>query len=184
MVLTGKQKVLKDQFEKWLKEQLLKTWVEQGHNMNGKVVQEMDLVVERSLDKISFLLYSLPYGVYMESGVPASNIPFSGTGGGSGGKSAYIQGLIRYAMKRMSLDEKQAKSAAFAIAYTHMRRGMPSPASSRYSSTGSRTEWISHTMERNEPYIREWMTQFTFELISVRFENLILKYSKEFKTAG
>lgn len=184
MVLTSKQKVIKDQFEKWLKGELLKTWVEQGHNMNGKVVQEMDLVVEQTFDKISFLLYSLPYGVYIEAGVPASSIPFSGTGGDGGGKSAYIQGLISYAMKRMALDEKQAKSAAFAIAYTHMRRGMPSPASSRYSSTGSRIEWISHTMERNEVYIQEWMSRFVFELVSTRFENLILKYSKEFKSTA
>jgi len=181
MVLTAKQKVIFEEFEKFLREELLKTWTEQGHNMNGKVVREMDFVVEQALDRISILLYSLPYGVYMESGVPASSIPFSGTSG-RGGKSAYIQALIGYAMKRMNLDQERAKSAAFAIAYTHKKRGMPSPASSRYSSTGSRTGWIDATMERNEGYIRAFMVRMVNELISVRFENIILKYSKEFKT--
>jgi len=142
----------------------------------------MDLIVEQTTERISFLLYSLPYGVYMESGVPATSIPYSGRSG-SGGKSAYIQALIGYAMKRMNLDQQQAKSAAFAIAETHRKRGMPTPASSRYSSTGSRTGWIEATMERNEAYIREFMSRFVYELISVRFENMILKYSKEFKTA-
>ena len=183
MVLTGQQQVIKEEFEKWLKTELLKTWTEQGHNMTGKVVKEMDLVVERTLASVSFLLYTLPYGAYMESGVTASNIPFSGTRKGGGGKSAYIQGLIGYAMKKMNLDEKEAKSAAFAIAHTHKKSGMPSPASSKYSSTGMRTEWIGSTMENNEGYIRAFMSRFVYEIIGVRFENMILKYSKEFKTA-
>jgi len=182
MALTATQTAIKEEFEQFIKAELLKTWTEQGHNMNGKVVREMDIVVEQALDKLSFLFYSLPYGVYMESGVPSANIPFSGRSG-HGGKSAYIQALIGYAMKRMNLDQERAKSAAFAIAYTHKKRGMPSPSSSRFSSTGDRTGWIGNTMERNEAYIRAFMFRMVYEVINVRFENMIMKYSTEFKTA-
>lgn len=182
MVLTANTETVRLEFEAFIKEELLKTWVEQGHNINGKVVKEMDIIVEQTVDKISFLFFSLPYGVYIAGGVSADKIPYSGTKG-TGGKSAYIQALIGYAKKRMQLPDKEAKSAAFAIAQTHRKRGMPSPASSRFSSTGERTNWIGNTMERNESLIRAFMLKYVNEIISVRFDNLILKYTKEFNTA-
>ena len=181
MVLTANTETVRLEFETWIKAELLKTWVEQGHNMNGKVVKEMDIIVEQTVDKISFLFYSFPYGVYMEGGVSADQIPYSGTSG-HGGKSAYIQALIGYAKKKLQLPDDQAKSAAFAIAQTHRKKGMPSPSSSRFSATGERTGWIANTMERNEVLIRQFMLKYVNELISVRFENMILKYSKEFNT--
>jgi hypothetical protein len=181
MVLNANTETVRLEFETFIKEELLKTWVEQGHNINGKVVKEMDIIVEQTVDKISFLFFSLPYGVYIAGGVSADKIPFSGIGGG--GKSAYIQGLISYAKKKLSLPDKEAKSAAFAIAYTHKKRGMPSPASSKFSSTGERTNWIGNTMERNEGLIRQFMLRYVDSIISVLFDNIILKYIKEFKTA-
>ncbi len=182
MVLNANTEKVRLEFEAFIKEELLKTWVEQGHNINGKVVREMDIIVEQTADKISFLFFSLPYGVYIAGGVSADKIPYSGTRG-TGGKSAYIQALIRYAKKRMSLPDDKAKSAAFAIAQTHRKRGMPSPASSRFSSTGERTNWIGNTMERNEVLIREFMSRYVSEILSVLFDNVILKYTKEFNTA-
>ena len=181
MVLNANTEAVRLEFETFIKNELLKTWVEQGHYINGKVVKEMDIIVEQTVDKISFLFFSLPYGVYIEGGVSADKIPFSGTGG-HGGKSAYIQALISYAKKKMQLPDKEAKSAAFAIAHTHKKRGMPSPASSRFSSTGERTNWIGNTMERSEVLIRAFMSKYVNEIISVRFDNIILKYSKEFNT--
>ena len=111
----------KDAFEKFIRSKLLETWVAQGHNMTGKVVKEMDMVVEETSSLVSFLFYFLPYGVYQQTGVSASNIPFSGVGGG--GKSAYIQGLIAYALKKLRVRTMtEAKSAAFAIAYTQKKK--------------------------------------------------------------
>jgi hypothetical protein len=54
----------KDAFEKFIRSKLLETWVAQGHNMTGKVVKEMDMVVEETSSLVSFLFYFLPYGVY------------------------------------------------------------------------------------------------------------------------
>ena len=144
MVLKAEQEKVRKEFEVFIKKKLLETWTAQGHFINGKVVKEMDLVVERTLDTVSFLFFSLPYGVYIESGVPSSKIPFSGIGGG--GKSAYIEGLIRYALKKLNVGSMQeAKSAAFGaflrkifhnsdelIRYVQMALG--------YSITGSQDE--------------------------------------------
>lgn len=184
MVLNAEQQKTKSAFETFIKEELLKTWVAQGHNINGKVVEEMDIVVEQTMNSISFLFFSLPYGVYLESGVTAAKIPFSGITG-RGGRSAYIEGLIRYAKIKMGLqDEKEAKSAAFAIAHVHKKQGMPTSLSNRFSSSGMRTGWISNTMQRNRAMIRAFMLEIIDNLISVKFDNLILKFQKEFKSTG
>jgi len=37
-------------------------------------------------------------------------------------------------------------------------------------------------MERNEGFIRAYMGRLVYEIISVRFENMILKYSKQFNS--
>ena len=124
MTLTSEQLAVKDEFTKFIKTALLKEWTAQGHLIDGTVVKEMDIVLEQTIDKVSFLFFFLPYGVFLESGVKANRIPFSGIGGG--GKSAYIEGLISFALKKLNVAGLQeAKSAAFAIAHTHKQKGMP-----------------------------------------------------------
>lgn len=183
MVLKAEQLKIREAFEKFIKDALLKEWTAQGHFMNGKVVEEMDMIVEQTLESVSFLFFFLPYGTYIESGVSASNIPFSGATG-QGGRSAYIQALIGYALKKLQVDGlKEAKSAAFAIAHTHRKEGMPGRASARFSSTGKRTEWINETFKKNRAVIRQFMLKYMEEIITVKFDNLILKFSKEFKRA-
>jgi hypothetical protein len=113
--------------------------------------------------------------------VSASNIPFSGVGGG--GKSAYIQGLIAYALKKLRVRTMtEAKSAAFAIAYTQKKEGMPTSGSLRFSSTGKRTDWISDTFSNNAAAIRAFMLRAIEGIVSVEFDNLLLKHKKAFKS--
>ena len=182
MVLKAKQEAVRVAFEKFMKVELLKEWTAQGHFMDGKVVKEMDLVIEQTFNSVSFLFYFLPYGTYIESGVPASRIPFSGATG-QGGKSMYIQGLISYALKKLQVANlAEAKSAAFAIAHTHKKEGMPGKASARFSSTGKRTEWINETFKNNRPLIRQFLLRYVEGIFTVKFDNIILKFSKEFKT--
>ena len=180
MVLTL-NKGLKDEFEKFIRIELLKTWTAQGHNMNGKVVREMDMIVKETSELISFMFYFLPYGTFVETGTPASKIPFSGTGN-RGGKSAYIEGLIRYAEKKLRVRSLQeAKSAAFAIAYTQKKEGSPTRGSYKFSITGKRTGWITNTFQNNEAAIRAFLVKAIDGIISVQFDSMIKKYQKEFK---
>ena len=169
-------------FEKFVRLKLLETWTAQGHNMNGKAVREMDMAVKETADLISFMFYFLPYATYVDSGTPASKIPFSGTDK-RGGKSAYIEGLIRYAEKKLRVRSLQeAKSAAFAIAYTQKKEGSPTRGSYKFSSTGKRMGWIGNTFENNEAAIRALMIKMIDGIISIEFNNMIKKYQKEFKT--
>jgi len=166
-----------DELVKFLRAELLKTWKAQGHYMNGAVVREADFVLETKLNSLDLSIFMFPYGGYIESGVSASNIPYSGNSG-SGGTSKYIQALIGYAMKRMSLPDQKAKQVAFAIATKQKREGMPTAASKRFSSTGKRTMWIEDTMKRNESKIQELLFEYVDIVFTTTFENIILKYTR------
>lgn len=141
------------ELEAVLKELLMQEWKAQGHFMNGKIVDEMELKVSETVDGFEASGMMYPYGGYQEHGVQASNIPFSGRSG-RGGTSKYIEALIGYVQKRMAItDLKEAKSVAFAIAHTHKKEGMPSFGSKQYSSTGKRTGWIMESLINNRDHI-------------------------------
>jgi len=89
---------------------------------------------------------ALNYGIIIEVGVPASKIPYSGRR--NGGKSKYIQGLIRF-WQLKGLGEKESIRAAFATAAVHKREGMPSRGSYGYSRNGERKNWIKNTVTNN-----------------------------------
>lgn len=169
--------------EALLRQELLKTWTDQGHNMTGSIVETADFVIEQTINKLSFLLYMFPYGGYMETGVSASSIPFSGTGK-KGGTSKYIQALIKYAKKRMNLPDKEAKGVAFAIAHKQKMEGMPTSASKNYSSTGSRTGWIEETMNRNRANIELAMFNYVDTIINIQFNNMVAKNQQLFNSTA
>ncbi len=183
MVLTAERKKLLDNLEAILRKELLKSWRDQGHYIDGSIVDTADFVIKETVNKLSFLVYMFPYGGYIESGVSAANVPFSGTHRGSGGgrKSKYIQALIRYAKKRMSLPDAKAKSVAFAIAHKQKKEGMPTRGSYKYSKTGERTGWIDATFKGNKTLIEKAMFELADKMITVEFDNMITKYQKQFK---
>jgi hypothetical protein len=171
---TDKKAVLSE-LERFLKKELLRSWIAQGHFINGKIVKEADFVVKESLAELEISILMFPYGAFIERGVTADEIPYSGPGGG--GKSKYIQALIGYAKKRMSLPDAQAKSAAFAIATKQKKEGMPTRASQRFSKTGRRTGWIDDAIFKNTTKIRELLFQYADVVITTTFENVVTKYT-------
>jgi len=70
------------------------------------------------------LIYMKTYGVYHSIGVPPEKIPYEIGSRGKGGTSLYIQGLYAY-WRNLGLDEKEAKSAAFALATLQKKFGAP-----------------------------------------------------------
>lgn len=169
------------ELERELKMELLATWRAQGHYMNGAVVESAEFVAERATDRFSVLVKMFPYAGYVDRGVPAAKIPFSQPSG-RGGRSKYIQALIRYAEKKMGLPEREAKSVAFAIAMKQKREGMPTRASMRFSSTGKRTGWIDETINRTRPMIDAMMDQFVGDAFVTAWENMIGKQQTKFQS--
>jgi len=164
-------------FEADLKAEFLAMWVAQGHYMNGKIVEDMDILTKTTAEVLNMGIYVYPYGVYMEAGVTANKIPFAP---GSGKKtSLYISALIRYVQKRMGISEmKKAKSIAFAIAHTQKKQGMPTRESYRFSNSGMRTNWIQETMNKNENLITTFVNDIFGHALEVSLDNMILEIQR------
>lgn len=121
------------------------TLKKQGHYNTGKLSDSISYRITVKGDAIVGVIEAPDYAVYLDTGVPASRIPYSGRRGG-GGTSQYIQGLITYFRDR-GLPSREAKSAAFATAEKQRREGMPTRDSFRFSDTGRRTGFIKESVD-------------------------------------
>lgn len=95
-------------------------WILKGHPLTGAFIDSL----EWEGDDQSIRIWGFPYGRYVSDGIPADRIPYT-RASGRGGTSKYISGLILYGQLRLGLDEKEAKSFAFAVAEKHSQEGMP-----------------------------------------------------------
>lgn len=111
----------------------------QGHVLSGQLRDNITKRTYAEAEKVISEALMVDYYDSVNFGVPASRIPY---GGGSGGTSRYIQGLIGFFQAR-GKDLKEAKRAAFATANRHKMEGMPTRASFRFSSNGRRTGFIA-----------------------------------------
>lgn len=149
----------------------------QGHRLTGKLENSITFTVDQITGNVIGTMYFEDYGQYVEVGVSANRIPFSGKSG-RGGTSKYIQGLIRFWQLR-GLSSRDAKGAAFATATKHKREGMPSRDSYRYSANGKRTGFTRDAIEAQLPKIEKalrakYLTQLELRFADVfqGFENL------------
>lgn len=120
----------------------------QGHHLSGKLAESIVYEVSPDGSDVVARMYAEDYSSYLEFGVKAEKIPFSGKTG-SGGTSLYIQGLISFWELR-GLSGREAVGAAFATAHVHAREGMPSRGSYKFSSTGERTGFVRTVIDRNK----------------------------------
>lgn len=118
---------------------------EQGHRLTGSLSESIAYKVTATDDKVVGVLTGNDYGVYLEFGVSPGRIPFGG-GGAPGGKSKYIEGLIRFFTLK-GLEPREAMRAAFATARVQKREGMPTKRSFQFSSNGKRTGFVTNAAE-------------------------------------
>lgn len=160
--------------KKIIHDALLSEWKAQGHFMDGKIVEEIDYLIERDLNGVSIVGMMYPYGAYIDAGVTAENIPFSPGSGAK--KSRYIDGLVAFVQRRMAVNDlKEAKSIAFAIAHTQKKQGMPTRGSYNFTSTGKRTQWVSDGIRKNSSKIGAYIRQFYTQYMRTEFESVITK---------
>ena len=167
-----------------LNEALMNEFEAQGHKMSGKLINDIEYQVKQEVDRLVLSGYMYAYGSILNAGVKADNIPFSPRGLGfspsGAGTSLYIKGLQNWVKQRMSIsDEQKSLSVAFAIATTQKKYGMPTSASTFYSSTGKRTEFISDAFKRDESKITEAVSDMAFNMLTVKLDTLIEKWQIE-----
>lgn len=116
----------------------------QGHVLTGTLLNSIEVEIQERPNLIRGLIWMEDYGEAIDTGVPASSVPFSGATG-RGGTSDYIQGLFTF-FKLKGLEEEEALSAAFATAYVAKREGHPTRGSFVHSTNGRRTGFFTDTL--------------------------------------
>ena len=151
-----------------VKRALIISYTMQGHKLTGGLINSIEYQVRAQVTAASIDFYMYDYGVILDKGVSAANIPYQrGSGAGS---SKYIDGLKQYARLRMgAATEKEAERIAFAIANKHKQQGMPTKASFVYSSTGKRTGAIDAALEDANPEVTRLINVAMEEYINTFF---------------
>lgn len=173
------QEILLNQIEKaaqLFREQLREELKNQGHSNTGKLEKSIAYDIELKAEKIVISMFMNTYGVFMDTGVKASRIPYSGRTG-LGGRSKYIEGLISY-FRSKGLNERSAKGAAFATATIQKREGMPTRNSYTYSSNGRRTGFVNEAWSEIQAEFEKIVTDHFFSRMSLEIENMIDKALK------
>lgn len=162
----------------FLRREFISELISQGHKLTGALIDSIENEVKRLVDRIELEGRMNFYGRFIDTGVGAGNIPFSGTGGG--GKSKYITGLINWVKIKFAVDAKKAKGIAFAIAHTHRKVGMPS-SSGRFAP--EKTSFLTKTLDQNEDRINRTIEDATTQQLEVLLTNVIRGSQKHFKLA-
>jgi len=123
-----------------------KELIDEGHYSTGALDRSFEPVVEKLVDDCySGKIMTLEYGESLHTGIPASSVPFSGTGGDGTGRSEYIQGLIRHFQnKGDSLEDATDHAFATATKAKYITDGHPTQPyyeNAKYSTNGRRTGW-------------------------------------------
>jgi len=122
-------------------------------------------------------LFLEDYYIFLEKGVSASKIPFNP---GSGRRtSKYIEALKMF-FRRKGLGTKEAKRAAFATANKHKKEGMPTRASFRFSTDGTRLNFFSSTLNELEDKLIELITDGVNESVELAFNAIFDDAVKKF----
>jgi hypothetical protein len=133
-------------------------WDKQGHDLTGTFKESMRYEVKEEANStvIRFIDGTeRGYGIYLNIGVKPEEIRYPYA-------PARIKGLTNYAELRMGLEGKEAVSVAYAIATKHAKEGLPLPSTRKYSSTGSRTQFVQDV----EGQIRETAKRYIIEIIN------------------
>lgn len=135
----------------FVSKQLIKELKRQGHVLTGALIKSLDFEVRKQVDSISIDFLMLKYGRSLNDGIPPERIPYT-IGRSRGGKSKYIQGLIRFATLRFKVGKKEATSIAFAIATKHKKEGYP---------LTKKIKFIDNSIEANKAAITKLIADFT-----------------------
>lgn len=172
-----KIELLGDEVGKIVTQAVKESFALQGHKLTGELERSIEYKVNQKRDAINIDFYLYDYGMIQNYGVTASRIPFNP---GSGAKtSKYIDGLKNFAKLRFGVDDKKAKSIAFAIAYKHKQQGMPTRGSYAYSKNGKRTGAIFDALKESDDKVMELINAAYSEYITQNILSVITEVQKK-----
>lgn len=159
-----------------IKSNVIKELEDQGHTLTGSLIKSIDTKVGIYTNTVVGTLIMNDYGMAVETGVPAKNIPYEPTPPVRGGTSKYIEALKSFFTYK-GLSEKAALSAAFATARVQKKEGIPTKNSYQFSSNGRRTGFMSYPLFEDKPTVTEVMRDIFDITINAFFNDI--DYGKE-----
>ena len=135
----------------------------QNHKLTGALVASFEAKIKETSERVIIEYFMNNYGVYLNDGISPARIPYTPPPPFRGGKSKYIQGLIRWARIKFGYSKRRATSVAFAVAAKHKKNGYPLTAKG----------FINITLAAEADIIADFVAQYT--------EALILENLKDFK---
>ena len=121
--------------------------IAQGHKHTGSLIRGLELRFKLAEVQV----WGAFYAKILNRGVRRNRVPYR-RGKRRGGTSKYIQALIAYFQAKGK--GSMSKNLAFATANTHIKEGMPTNASRRFSSTGKRTGFVEEALKKSDQIFR------------------------------
>lgn len=141
--------------------------IDQGHKNTGSLINSLEGRIQDDPNGFDVSIWANKYAHYLDKGVKANRIPYSGRSGG--GRSQYIQALIAYFRQKGAADPK---AAAFATANKHKKEGMPTRRSYRFSSTGKRKGFIKEALNKRETIINKRLTDLASKKLDKKVDKI------------
>jgi len=165
------------QLADYLRQKIIDNYIAQGHRMTGVFAETLKVVLKTELyDKIIEGMGE-QYAIFLDKGVSRGRVPFNP--GSGAGKSKYIEGLREFAEIKMGLSGKEALGAAFAIAHTQKKEGMPTIGSYKYSKTGMRTRFITDALTDTFKHMGIEIERWGGKKIEIAVNNMIRNYERQ-----
>ncbi len=164
------------QLADYLRQKIIDNYIAQGHRMTGTFAETLDVVLRHELIEKIIEGSGEYYAIFLDQGVNRGRIPFNPSSGA--GRSMYIEGLKAFAEIKMGLSGKEALGAAFAIAHTQKKEGMPTIGSYKYSKTGMRTRFITDALTGVAKHMELEIERWGGQRIEGIINNLIRDYER------
>lgn len=164
----------------YLRQRIIENYIAQGHRLTGEFEDTLEVTLKSEAVVKIIEGIGEHYAIFLDKGVRKGNIPFTGKGGG--GRSQYIEGLKRFAEIKFNLSGREALSAAFAIAHTHKKEGMPSIGSYAHSKTGMRTRFLTDALTGATQHIEKEIERWGGQRIETLIDNMVRNYQKQVRT--
>jgi len=164
------------QLADYLRQKIIDNYIAQGHRMTGAFAETLKVILKTELyDKI-IEGSGEHYAIFLDKGVTKGRIPFNP--GSGGGRSLYIEGLKAFAEIKMGLSGKEALGAAFAIAHTQKKEGMPTIGSFKHSKTGLRTRFITDALSDARKHMGIEIERWGGQRVEIIINNIVRNYER------
>lgn len=146
------------QADGFIEQIIKKEMIAQGHHLTGKMEESLHGEVSHKPNKHILEGFAIYYTQFVNEGFPASSANFK--------QVPYVLAF----WKSRGLSDKEALGAAFATIKVWMNQGMPTQASKRFSSTGSRTNMIENALIGHASQIDDFIGAGLDQVIEAEFQ--------------